>query len=229
MSPTQLVIVGQGTIARTALGIAETSYGRTNVRLVEVEPKAMADFSPGSIGAPPEATAAFAAIGISALNFARYDLWAKLRLAGYRCPSLVHPAAILDPTAHLAENTLVGAGAVIGGGVRVGRGSVIGAGVTVGAEAEIGSWCWLGTGVVVGSSASIGSHCVLGTGVKLADGTTVGDTSEVDFSEILRGHYPPGTFITPEFGFPGARLMRLSNTGAPVSTGHEVPTDASNA
>lgn len=204
----RLVIIGEPPLATLAatIGVMERAAG--NVRVVELPPDRIADSDLGFLADDsPESTDVFAAIGLSALNYARFDLWAKLKLRGYRCATLVHPRACVDASAALADNVLVGPSASIEPEVRVGRGTIVGAATTIGTAATIGPWCWLARGVVVGAMAGVGAHVVLGSGVQLADRTELPGPGEIDVAGAYRGRFPEGTFVSTEFPQRAARLV----------------------
>lgn len=205
----KLVVVGESPLATLAATIGVMERGAGSVRVVDLTPDRIAstdlDFLAGD---SPESTDVFAAIGLSALNFARFDLWAKLRLAGYRCATLIHPHAYVDASAALADNVLVGPSVSIEPEARVGRGTIVGAATSIGTAATIAPWCWLARGVVVGANAGVGAHVVLGTGVQLADRTEFPGPGEIDVAGTYRGRISQGTFISPEFPVPVARLLQ---------------------
>jgi UDP-3-O-[3-hydroxymyristoyl] glucosamine N-acyltransferase len=83
----------------------------------------------------------------------------------------VHPSAVVDPQANLAEDVWVGPQAVIECGVAVGPGTRVGAGVYLGEGATVGSGCVLYPRVTVYPGARIGNRVVLHAGVVVgADG-----------------------------------------------------------
>lgn len=207
-APRRLVVVGEAPLATLAATIGVMERGAGNVRVVELAPDRIADSELGFLADdPPDATDVFAAIGLSALNYARFDLWAKLKLKGYRCATLVHPRACVDASAMLVDNVLVGPSASIEPEARVGRGTIVTAATSVGTAAAIGPWCWLARGVVVGAQAAVGAHVVLGTGVQLADRTEFPGPGEIDVAGTYRGKIAQGTFISPEFPVRAARLL----------------------
>ncbi|HET9337757.1 MAG TPA: hypothetical protein VFQ55_02040 [Casimicrobiaceae bacterium] len=199
----RLVVIGEAPLATLAAAIGVMERGTANVRVVELAPDRIATDTLDSLGAdPPEAIDVFAAIGLSALNYARFDLWAKLRMKGYRCATLVHPRAHVDPSAVLADNVLIGPNASIESDVHVGRGTIVGAAASIGTAATIAPWCWLARGVVIGALASVGAHTVLGTGVQLADRTQFQGPGEIEVAGAYRGTFAAGTFISCLFSNP---------------------------
>jgi acetyltransferase-like isoleucine patch superfamily enzyme len=204
----QLVVVGEAPLATLAAAIGALERGSGGVRVVELAPDQIATTDLAFLAAdPPDSTDVFAAIGLSALNYARFDLWAKFKLRGYRCATLVHPHTHIDVSTALGDNVLVGPGATIEPGAHVGRGTVVGAATSVGTGATIGPWCWLARGIVIGAGANVGAHTVLGMGVQLADRTELPGPGEIDVAGTYGGRIAAGTFVSPEFRGSGARLV----------------------
>lgn len=202
-----LVVVGEVPVATLAAAIGAADRGAHHVRLIELSLDRIADDPLDALGGElSDLTDVFAAIGAAALNFARFDLWAKLRLKGFRCASLVHPRAFVDSSVVLGDNVLIGPGAIVEPGAKVGRGTIIGSGAVVGTGADIGNWCWLGSRTVVGALANIGSHSVFRGGVHLAESSTFPGPGEISSAGAIAGHFKPGTFIADMFPEP-VRLL----------------------
>ena len=73
-------------------------------------------------------------------------------------PSGVHPTAVIDETAKLANGVCVGAMSYIGPGVEVGANTVIQARVTVNANSRLGKDCHIHSGVVIEDYSQIGNR-----------------------------------------------------------------------
>lgn len=203
-----LVVVGEAPLATLAASIGIAERGKHRVRIIDLAPDRIADDSLDDLAHDDSASAdVFAAIGVSALNFARYDLWARLRLKGFRCAALVHPRAFVDPSVVLGDNVLIGPGAVVEPGAKVGRGTIVGSAAVVGTGSEIGPWCWIASRAVIGAGAKVGAHTVLGSGVHLADSAEFAGPGEIDVAGTYRGRFEPGTFIASGFPAPGARIV----------------------
>jgi UDP-3-O-[3-hydroxymyristoyl] glucosamine N-acyltransferase len=96
-------------------------------------------------------------------------------LALARAIELLHPPEAAEPGIHpsavVAEDAVVGAGAsvgpcaVLGPGCRVGERSVIGAGCVLGRRVEVGEGCLLHPRVVIEDGCRVGSRCILHAGV----------------------------------------------------------------
>ena len=100
-----------------------------------------------------------------------YLAYAKLTLIfdnRPKTPALIHPAAVVDPSAKLGEGVRIAAGCVVEAGAELGDHTELCAGAVVGPNAKLGQHCLLH------ANATIAHHCVLGNRVKVHSGTTVG-------------------------------------------------------
>lgn len=83
----------------------------------------------------------------------------------------VHPTAVIDPSASLAEDVVVGARAVVGANVSVGSGTIIHPGVVIGANCYIGQACLLYPNVTLYHGVILGDRVTLHSGTVIgADG-----------------------------------------------------------
>jgi len=76
----------------------------------------------------------------------------------------IHPSAVIEPSAKLADAVSVGPNAVIGADVSIGPGSVIGAGSVIEDNVIIGANCTLEANVTIQHDCAIGDHCLLHSG-----------------------------------------------------------------
>jgi UDP-3-O-[3-hydroxymyristoyl] glucosamine N-acyltransferase len=144
----------------------------------------------------------FAAVDQSALNFARFDLYGRLRLIGYKFRTLVHPSAVVDPSVQLGENCWVGPGANIGPQARLGHNTFVGAGALIESQASLGANVWAGAAARVGAGAAIGIHSVIGADVRVADGVAIGRYCSIETPGAYLQSLPDKTYIDPLFDLP---------------------------
>jgi len=94
----------------------------------------------------------------------------------------VHPSAVVSPTAHVGEGTVVMQGAIVQAEATIGRHCIINTGASVDHECRIGDYVhvsphatlcgnvavgegtWIGAGAIVLQGVSIGRWCVIGAG-----------------------------------------------------------------
>lgn len=80
----------------------------------------------------------------------------------------IHASAVIDPTAKIGDNVIIGALAVIGPRARIGDNSVIGPQSLVGADATLGEGAYLREAVSIGARATIGLRFIAQPGVRVA-------------------------------------------------------------
>lgn len=98
-----------------------------------------------------------AAIYVDRPRYALACLSAKLDENWRRGEMLIHPTAVVEPTADIASGARIGAFCYIGEGVKINKNA------------------WFGTHVSIGSGSLIGKDCTILDGVKIGRDTTIGD------------------------------------------------------
>ncbi|MGE3998811.1 MAG: NeuD/PglB/VioB family sugar acetyltransferase [Planctomycetaceae bacterium] len=88
-------------------------------------------------------------------------------------PTLVHPAAHLEPTSSLGRGTVVGAGCVVDGGVSVAENCYFNPGCVIAHDTSVGANCFFGPGVTLAGFITIGEDCFLGVGTTVIDNLTI--------------------------------------------------------
>lgn len=176
------------------------SNTRTLIELPLISTDGAADAAQLLVSSQDAATThVFVAIDQNALNYARFDVYGRLRLLGFKSETFIHPSAMIETDTQFGEGCWIGAGAIIGTGVRVGNCTSIGAGARIDSGVQIGANCWVGPGAAIGRLTRLGKHCVIGADVKLRSSLTIGNHCVVDvpgnYSESLRD----GTFIDQLF------------------------------
>jgi UDP-N-acetylglucosamine acyltransferase len=95
----------------------------------------------------------------------------------------IHPTAIVSPTARLADDVEVGAGAIIGDGVEIGPGCVIQARAVVEGGTRMGSGNFVGYGAVIGAPPQDYAHTP-----EVQSGVLIGDNNRIrEYATIHRG------------------------------------------
>lgn len=98
----------------------------------------------------------------------------------------IHPSAVIDPTAELAEDVSVGPLSIIAAGAKIGKGSVIGPHCYIGANVEIGEEAQLREMVSIGARARIGDRFRAQPGARIGGDGFSFVTPEVSTVETAR-------------------------------------------
>jgi UDP-3-O-[3-hydroxymyristoyl] glucosamine N-acyltransferase len=150
----------------------------------------------------------------------------------------IHPTAVIDRTATLAEHVSVGPCAVIEAGAEVGNGTRIGAGAVIGAGVKIGEQCHIYPRVVLYPGTELGNYVVLHAGVVLgSDGFGyVRDEKTGEYLQfpqqgrlVLEDNVEIGANTTVDRGAleetrieRGVKIDNLVHLGHNVRVGHDV-------
>ena len=126
-----------------------------------------------------------AAITVARPRFAMSGLTAMLD-AGQGWDGDVHPSAVIDPSAELAEGVSVGPLAVIMAGAKIGAGTAIGPQCFVGRDVQIGTDCLLREGAKVSARVVIGDEVMLHPGALVGGDGFSFVTPEVSAVEMAR-------------------------------------------
>lgn len=112
----------------------------------------------------------------------RYNIYKRLLSCGCNLTTLIDPTAIVSPSAHIgngtvirsyafvgpdvsvADNTLVLCYANVPHDVRVDAHSVIGSNACLGGGVSVGKHTYIGQGAIVRENLQLGDHCIVGMG-----------------------------------------------------------------
>ena len=148
----RLLILGAGQYGTVAKEVAEAMGCYKTISFLD-------DNNPNAVGKLEDYAQfsgkypyAFVAIG----NLALREEWIfRLREAGFFLPVLVHPRAVVMPSAEVGSASIIEAMAVVNSNAIVGEGSIISSGSVVNHNAEIGSCCHIDCNAVVPANEKV--------------------------------------------------------------------------
>ena len=197
----ELAIIGAGDLGQQIAAIARAHGGYDVVGFFDDFQEVGTNTDGGPVLGPIDdiearhAEGAFdsllAGIGYKHVDFRRecFDRFAATILF----PSLVHPAAHLEPTVTLGPGTIVGAGCVFDGGVRVAENCFFNPGCIVAHDTVVGAHGFCGPGVTLAGFVTVEQDCFLGVG-----------TTVIDNVRIVAGTQTGGgTLVTTDVTDPG--------------------------
>ena len=119
---------------------------------------------------------AFVAIGDAAC---RAQVLSEVEAAGFTLVTLIHPTAVVSPSAQLGPGVLVCPGAVINADARIGKGCIVNTGAVVEHECEIGAFSHIAPKAVLGGGAVLGPYCRVCLGAVVSDHITIGEHTTI--------------------------------------------------
>ncbi len=150
-----LVIIGAGGHGAVCAETAEAAGHRVLGFVDDVQREGTLLGHPifaGFDAVPSEADAYFVAIG---QGEARARHVAALRAQGRRVLTLVHPTALVSPSAKLEQGVFVGPFALVHTRAHVAEGAIVNSGAIVEHDARLGRFALLGSGMVVAPGAVV--------------------------------------------------------------------------
>lgn len=110
-------------------------------------------------------------------NHIRHKLFHKLKSKGFSLPSIVHPSAVVSPSATLKEASVVMPNAVINAHARVQEGVIVNSGAIIEHESLLEEFVHISPKVALAGNVSIGKFSHIGIGANIIQGLSVGENS----------------------------------------------------
>lgn len=184
MSRIRLLVVGAGGHGRSVAEAAELSGQFEVVGFLDDMPSEGQIVSGFPVLGPVAAMAEHRAIADQAIvaignNVVREKLMQQLTLAGFELATVVHPRAIVSPSAALGAGSAVMAGAIVGTEAHLGLGIIVNCGAVVDHHATVEDVGHLGVnssmagGTVLGYAAWLQAGAALGYGVHVSANTVI--------------------------------------------------------
>lgn len=142
------------------------------------------------------------AIGSNAL---RLRLGARLRSLGCRTPPIIHPTAVVSPTAEIGEGTVVMAGAIINARAQIGEDCIINTGAVIEHDCVLEAGVHAAPRSVMGGTCRIGAGTLYGIGSSMRPGTTIGANVVVGAGSVVVTSIADGLTVV---GNPAAPLRQ---------------------
>lgn len=132
------------------------------------------------------------AVGFSGL-IAIGDNASRGRLAGKSdCEwiTAIHPAAFVDPSAHIGPGSVIGAGAIIQPDVVIGAHVIVNSGATVDHDCVISDFVHIGPGAHLAGAVNIGHGAFLGIGCSILPGVNIGEWTIAGAGSVVTRDLP---------------------------------------
>jgi len=124
--------------------------------------------------------------------------------------ALVHPSAVVAPSALLEEGVIVNAGSVVASLVRLGEFSLVNRGATIGHDGQVGAFANIGPGANLASGVRVGRAAVVGIGATVIEDLAIGEGAFVAAGSVVTREVAPGMVVA---GVPARPVRKRGTTG----------------
>lgn len=140
---------------------------------------------------------AHAVLGIGSVrdHAKRVELWKKLVAAGFTVPNLVHPRAMVEPSAKMGAGNQIFAGAVVGSAAVLGDCTIVNSGAVVSHDCVIGSHSHVSPGAILAGGVHVGEGSLIGMGVTVYLGVRIGKNVTIANGSHVMKDVPDGTIV----------------------------------
>ena len=125
----------------------------------------------------------------------RVEVFDRLAGAGFSCPSLVHPRAVVEPSATLADGVQVLALAYVGTAATIGFGSLVNTSAVVNHDCVLGRYANVSPGGLLAGEVALGDRAMVGMGATLNVGVQVGEGALIGNSAVVKADVPAGARV----------------------------------
>jgi sugar O-acyltransferase (sialic acid O-acetyltransferase NeuD family) len=137
-------------------------------------------------------------------NAARRAVTERLRAAGERFATAVHPRAYVAPSAAIGEGSMIGAGAVVAPRAVIGRGVIVNTNASVDHDSVVDDFAHVSAGATVGAHVRIGAETLIAIGACVVSNVSVGARTIIGGGAAVVSDIPADVVA---FGVP-ARVRR---------------------
>jgi sugar O-acyltransferase (sialic acid O-acetyltransferase NeuD family) len=122
----------------------------------------------------------------------RVAIFNKLAGRGFEFPTLIHPSAMVESSAHLDSGVQVLPQSYVGTDANVGFGVIINNGAIVSHDCVIGEYASLAPGAMLAGGVHIGERTQIGMGVTINLNVKIGEKAQIGNGAVVKDDVPDG-------------------------------------
>lgn len=123
-------------------------------------------------------------MGIANLAY-RQKIIEKFKAAGANFTGLIHPTALISPSAEIGEGTVISHNASVGPKVRIGRFNMLNSRCTIGHDTVLGDYNFISPQVALSGNTTVGNNNLIGTNACTIPGMTIGDNNKIAAGMVI--------------------------------------------
>jgi len=125
-------------------------------------------------------------------NDKRAALIETLKAMGRGLASVVHPTAIVSPTATIGVGSFLAPGAIVNAESQLGEGVIINTGASVDHDCRIGTAAHIAPGARLCGGVTVGPRALIGTGSAVIPGIAIGECAVIGAGSVVLREVPAG-------------------------------------
>jgi sugar O-acyltransferase (sialic acid O-acetyltransferase NeuD family) len=123
-------------------------------------------------------------------NAARHRLILQLLESGHTLASVIHPSAVVSPTAQIGDGVFVGPNAVVHVEAALGLGSIVNSAAVVEHHCRLQSAVHVAPGAILAGAVHVGQRTLIGAAAVVLPGRTIGDDCIIGAGSVVRDDVP---------------------------------------
>ena len=120
----------------------------------------------------------------------RVKVFQKIAQAGFACPAVAHPSAVIEPSATLSAGVQVFPHAYVGSASTLGYGAIVNTGAIVSHDCILGDYVNVSPGAMLAGDVQVGSGALIGMGVTINLGVRVGAGARIGNGATVKADVP---------------------------------------
>lgn len=142
-------------------------------------------------------------------NSARHRLGEIVRALGFQLPAIVHPTALIAPSAVLGDGVVVMARAVVGTQTKVADLAIVNTAAIIDHDNVIGAGAHVAPGCALAGNVHVGARALVGIGSAVRPGITIGDDAVIGAGSAVVSNIAAGSIVG---GAPARLLPKRGST-----------------
>lgn len=128
---------------------------------------------------------AFICVGSVGNYSLRQKLYNKIRNIGFELPNIIDPSAIVSDNAMLGKGIYIGKGSIINASAKIGDLAIINTGSIIEHNVEIGEFSHVAPGAIVCGNVKMGDYTHIGAGATVIQGRTIGNNTIIGAGSVV--------------------------------------------
>lgn len=133
----------------------------------------------------------------------REKIFLHFKEKGYSFNSVIHPSAVISPSAQLAEGVQIMAGAIIQTCTTIADNTIVNTGAIIDHDGQIGAHVHIAPGTKISGAVQVGDSTHIGTGTTIIQGIHIGEKCLIGAGAVVVKNIPNNVRV---FGVPAKEV-----------------------